>query len=74
MAYIWIILQYKFDSSITTDHAGFKKKKKNEMPNFCYWFFSKATALVASMEVMPLHELYSQYTGTIVNMTFQNTF
>ena len=27
-------LQYKFDSTITIEHAGLKKKK-NEMPKFC---------------------------------------
>jgi len=38
MAYFLIILPYKFDSSITTEHAGIKKNN-NEAPNFCCWFF-----------------------------------
>ena len=34
MAYFLIILQCKFDSPITTEHAGIKKNI-NEAPNFC---------------------------------------
>ena len=49
-------LQYKFDSTITIEHAGIKKKeKKMKCLNFVD-FFTEATASasVASMEATPL--------------------
>ena len=41
-----------FDFSITTDHAGIKKKWK--MKRFVVDLFTEATAFVASMEATPL--------------------
>ena len=47
-------LQYKFDSSITIEHAGIETKE-NETPNFFVgFFFTEEKASVASMEATPL--------------------
>ena len=50
-------LQYKFDSTITIEHAGIKKKRKkmkclNFVVAFFYW--GNAIASIASMEATPL--------------------